>query len=409
MINRVQFHKKVMVLVVIMILLFSQLVDAQKTNNNQKLVYPYHRVLTSGLLTGYQKLISPSNQASCPMYPTDSGYAKEAFKRYNPVIALLKTSDRLLRCGNDVGNYNTVNLNGMTRYADPVDYSSTDEKIILSYNYKDEFNMDRIKNYDNINADLLYQFAKKLEVDKKYERALIEYERLLSYYPESVYRANTLKSIFNILYKQEKYIEAISLGKRILSSKDKKLVNITEFDFFIGAAYFRIANFRLARDYFNQVEVKDKGILRDKAYLLDGLSFAQEEKWEEAKLKFKKINSTSKLYKVAQKSVALASEGRHLKYKNPKIAGVLGIVPGLGYLYSGYKSTALSSLLVNSLFMLSTKQAFDNDNESLGTLVGIFGASFYAGNIYGSIETAKRTNKKIKKDHLLKFKFYFGY
>jgi len=375
--------------------------------NDNSVVYPYYRPMTSGFINFYQEYISPANQATCPMYPTDSRYAKGVFREYNPLVAILKTSDRLIRCGNDLTNYDTVNINGFTRYADPVSYDSS-VKTILSSNSKQELSMEDIKDYKDISAKLLYEFAKELEVSQEYERAIIEYKRLLSYYPQSQYRINALKSIFNIFYQQEKYIEAISFGKKIIKENDSSADNL-DIKFLIGASYFRIANFTLARNYFKELESGSNLELKYKAYLLDGLSFAQQERWDEAKSKFSKVDSSSKLYSIAQKSMYLADNGKYLKYKNPQLAGVLGVIPGLGYWYSGYKKSAMSAFVLNSLFILSAAKSFENNNDQLGVLLGAFGLSFYAGNIYGSVQTAERTNKKIKRDYLLNFKFNFKY
>lgn len=35
------------------------------------------------------------------MYPSCSHYSRQAFERYNPIMAWILTADRLLRCGRD--------------------------------------------------------------------------------------------------------------------------------------------------------------------------------------------------------------------------------------------------------------------------------------------------------------------
>ena len=40
----------------------------------------------------------------CPMYPSCSHYAQEAFRLHDPVTAFRLTCDRLTRCGRDLDN-----------------------------------------------------------------------------------------------------------------------------------------------------------------------------------------------------------------------------------------------------------------------------------------------------------------
>lgn len=46
----------------------------------------------------YKKYISPLNPPSCRFYPTCSEYANMQFKFQNPLLALIKTANRILRC-----------------------------------------------------------------------------------------------------------------------------------------------------------------------------------------------------------------------------------------------------------------------------------------------------------------------
>jgi len=95
--------------------------------------------------------------------------------------------------------------------------------------------------------------------------------------------------------------------------------------------------------------------------------------------------------------------------KNPAVAGVLAVVPGLGYLYDGYKQSAIASFIVNGLFIWGTVEAFRQDNKGLGVVLGLFSFGFYSGNIYGSITSAQRKNTKEKDDLISQFKLGFSY
>lgn len=49
----------------------------------------------------YQKFISRADGSRCPMYPSDSHYAAQAFAQKGLIMGFVLTFDRLLRCGRD--------------------------------------------------------------------------------------------------------------------------------------------------------------------------------------------------------------------------------------------------------------------------------------------------------------------
>ena len=49
----------------------------------------------------YQEHISAVDGNRCPMYPSCSTYASQAFEKHGPVLGWIMTCDRLVRCGRD--------------------------------------------------------------------------------------------------------------------------------------------------------------------------------------------------------------------------------------------------------------------------------------------------------------------
>jgi uncharacterized membrane protein (UPF0136 family) len=150
-------------------------------------------------------------------------------------------------------------------------------------------------------------------------------------------------------------------------------------------------------------------LFRDKSFFLQGLSYAKEAKWEYAEKCFARIAPDSKFSDKARQYEMLCQEGRYLKLKSPIAAGVLAIIPGLGYFYDGYKQTALSSLVVNSLFIWGTYEAFHKRDRGLGTILGVLSFGWYTGNIYGAIISAQRKNIKSRNELLAKFNIEFQF
>jgi hypothetical protein len=86
--------------------------------------------------------------------------------------------------------------------------------------------------------------------------------------------------------------------------------------------------------------------------------------------------------------------------KNPKLAGVLAVFPGAGYVYCGRYHDALMSFLVTGGMAYAAYEAFDSDLEALGALIGLAGTGFYSGSIYGSVSAAHKYNRKVSRNFL---------
>lgn len=69
----------------------------------------------------YQRIISRADGDRCPMYPSCSHYAKEAFAKEGLLIGWILTCDRLLRCGRDETRLAAkVTQNGTVSSYDPL-------------------------------------------------------------------------------------------------------------------------------------------------------------------------------------------------------------------------------------------------------------------------------------------------
>ena len=79
--------------------------------------------------------------------------------------------------------------------------------------------------------------------------------------------------------------------------------------------------------------------------------------------------------------------------KSPKVGGLLGLVPGLGYLYSGETGNAVRSLLLNGLFIWGMVETAEDDQWALFTLLTLGEFTWYSGSIYGGIDAANRYNR----------------
>lgn len=380
--------------------------------------YSYTEPILLGAIKSYQLFISPSKGTYCPMYPSCSNYGFQAFEKYNPIKALILSSDRLHRCGHDLDKYETIVVNEYIRFVDLVEYKPkldfskirlTGLKPIETLNLGGIFSSsDSDTASKNIygNDIQIYNFADRLRAEGDFHRAITEYKRLISYYPQSVYSDMARFSLMNSYFLIGEYLEVIHIGQAILNMKLSTL-DYSEINYVIGSSYFNIGNFNLAREYFSSIGNNREEIQIDKSLLLIGVTYANEENWDKAIHTFRKVNEDSQYHSEADNFRLLSLEGSNLTRKSRLTAGTLALVPGLGYFYTGYKQTAISAFLVNSLFFWATNEAFKKDNTSLGVMLGVLSFGWYTGNIYGSVISATRSNLKVRNDLLLKFEMNF--
>ncbi|MCU0594722.1 MAG: hypothetical protein MUC98_04565, partial [Desulfobacterota bacterium] len=64
-----------------------------------------------------------------------------------------------------------------------------------------------------------------------------------------------------------------------------------------------------------------------------------------------------------------------------------------------YKDGVVAFLL-NGLFIWATVEAFHQDQEVLGAVLGVIELGFYSGTIYSAVNSAHKHNRKLKQDFL---------
>jgi len=79
--------------------------------------------------------------------------------------------------------------------------------------------------------------------------------------------------------------------------------------------------------------------------------------------------------------------------KKPWLGGLLGMVPGLGYAYSGEYGNGLRSLILNSLFIYAMADTADKDQWGAFSAITFFEITWYTGSIYGGVDAAYRHNR----------------
>ena len=80
--------------------------------------------------------------------------------------------------------------------------------------------------------------------------------------------------------------------------------------------------------------------------------------------------------------------------KSPTVGGLLGLVPGLGYAYSGEWGNMVRSMVLNGLFGWAMYECADRDEWGLFAVTTFFELTWYTGSIYGGVDAAHRYNRE---------------
>jgi hypothetical protein len=166
-------------------------------------------------------------------------------------------------------------------------------------------------------------------------------------------------------------------------------------------AYYELENFIDLRHTLNYglLHAHDS-LAYQKMHTLMALSYVREEKYDSAHASFSLANEWNKDKNLHAFNQCHLRELQTMKLKSPGWAKGLSIIPGLGYLYTGHKGSALTSFLVNGLLGYATYTCFNKMNYGLGAICGFLNLSFYIGNMNGAARSALRYNQAKKNQRI---------
>ena len=335
----------------------------------------------------YQQYISGIKGSECGMTPSCSNYAIRAFRTYNPIIAFSMTTDRLVRCGHDHDYYNLDIKNKLYKAID--DVIDSNNQITIRHKrfaYVDTSHIESLK------------FIRYLMNKGFYNQALLKIQ-------EHIYYNKTLDASI----KREIYTNYI----RCLSVLDKLEEAIFEYEvnfpqtvkedplilLEIAICHIQLKNFVKSHQILIDADKNSSDtIFHSRINMIKAKVFSQEYKWEEARKSFMCIPTESLYKQQAEQNIKVLESAQKIRYKKQTVAGILGVIPGCGYLYAGHKQTALSAFLINTVFGFATYNSIKNKNYGVAALTGTLSLAFYVGNIQGSIKSAKRYNEHKKQD-----------
>ncbi|MBO5699446.1 MAG: membrane protein insertion efficiency factor YidD [Bacteroidaceae bacterium] len=332
----------------------------------------------------YQDYISNQKNSNCAMYPSCSDYGRMVVKEKNILEAMTLIAERLSRCSHDKHFYKTTSFNGMDKCLDfPHDS--------LNHNVQDK------TLYTDIISDKQkpLAFINHLINCGDYEGAMFEVRKEMFYHPTlDLYKPKL------ICYRAlNKPAEAVFEFETTFPDAAKIMPDVN----YQGAlAYYDLENYKdLRRTLDICLNNPSDSSMLERMYALKAMSYVQEEAYDSATNAFQDMYRWGKNEALHHKNVDKINLLVNQPQKSPNLARALSFIPGLGYLYTGHKGSALTSFIINSALGYATYSCFKEKVHGLGILCCFLNASFYIGNLNGAYKSAIRHNHT-KKQNVVK-------
>jgi len=231
------------------------------------------------------------------------------------------------------------------------------------------------------------QFADYLFKTHQYSLAAEEYERIAFLEPENLQNKYLLITSYR---KAQEYQQALTRFNIFFYN------NLSNIPADFAEEYVKLLLLTrqdsLALSYLNTNESLNQELKQN--YQLSALLL--QKKWNDAfnfamsyPVTNEKMNSQLHL---------LAFEAKRIKYKSPALAGFMSaVVPGTGKFYTKYWKDGIIAMLFVGLNAWQAYRGFDKygKKSAYGWIFAGLSATFYLGNIYGSVKSAKKYNKNL--------------
>ena len=232
-----------------------------------------------------------------------------------------------------------------------------------------------------------YQIAEAFAQSLDFYRAISTYMRAKILIPsENMERKLQIEySIVLCYYLSKKYEDAVeSFEKSELFQVEKTFPAYKDLLLILYDSYNKIGEEKKSRQILNAIDQKYPTMKKklslstalQKGHIKEALHLSQD------------MNSKNEI----QQMIFSYSEEK----KSVGGAQILNaLIPGTGYLYVGQKKSALTSFLLNSLFIAASYQFFHKGYTAAGIICVSFEAGWYFSGIYGAGEEAKFFNEQL--------------
>lgn len=250
-----------------------------------------------------------------------------------------------------------------------------------------------------IQSDDILQFARQYLEKKEYQKAIIEFDRFVYFFPDEE-KVPEARYLTGFCYLESAQFEKSREILEKVYEDYRESPYAGEALFLIGESYYRQGLWEESELYFRTIiQLYPHKELKNRAYYRIAWIQLERNQWTEASSTFRMAEEDSQIQENARLLSKLSLDGEKLPHKNPTSAGVMaGLLPGLGHAYCGrYKDGAIAFVL-NGLFIWAAVEAFKQDNNVLGGILVAVELGWYVGNIYSAVNVAHKYNRKKRDD-----------
>lgn len=252
--------------------------------------------------------------------------------------------------------------------------------------------------------DKQFGYAESLLEEGDYYRAITEYKRFIFFFPEDKKIERCYLRIGESYFKAERWKEAID-ALNLLIEKFPFSSILKDALYLRGMAEKNLKRYNDALSTFDKIIQTTSGEYKNMAIYESALVFVDMEKWKKARDTFSEIPGESPLYPAAKNYSSGLEYIDNLPRKSPTITGIFAaVLPGAGHLYTERPRDALVAFLLNGAFIWAAVELFDDEKYVAGGIVTFFELGWYSGNIYSSISSAHKYNRRVKEEFLQKLK-----
>ncbi len=244
-----------------------------------------------------------------------------------------------------------------------------------------------------IDPDQQINFAATYFSDGDYNRAISEYNRFRFLFPEDQRVELARYQIGKSYYNAHQYDNALKEFTRLVREYGQTELGVKAY-FGISECFVKMKDFRNAVANLEHLAgLTDNQPIKDEAFYRIGWIYVEAADWDKSRLYFNQISQESENRYATGDLLAELDEVNSIPSKNPGLAGFLSVIPGGGYLYCNRYQDALMAFLLNGGMMWAAYESFDNGNPALGAVIAFVESGFYAGNIYGGMNSAHKFNR----------------
>ncbi len=334
----------------------------------------------------YQRYMSCLKNTHCSMYPSCSNYAKMVFQDNSFPKAMILTADRLTRCGHDLDVYQTTFRYGFTSAVDYPDTRAVPDGIIANYSKPSVF----VSNsYYNVASPRSMRFIAFLINQRNYQGALNEIDRTLF--------NGSLQDYSDIYAYKLKCFEGLNRYKDGILAFEQSFPDSVKNDYqvIINVAHlYDLNNNQVASlKYYEEAAslyMSNRGKVHPFSEL--GKIYVKRRLYDDARFAFLNKFYVDENYDAYQSSLRVINDRERFKEKSKKVAMVMSIIPGVGYVYTKQPKNALTALILNGVLGYASYTSYKSKNYGVGFIMSVLTLSFYIGNIVGSGTSAERYN-----------------